>query len=50
MKRWCWNCEKDTKHITKHAIGNSRARSGNFGIKQEYSYEYKIFVHKNDYD
>lgn len=18
MKRWCWNCEKDTKHITKH--------------------------------
>lgn len=33
-----------------HAIVNSRARSGNFGIKQEYSYEYKIFVHKNDYD
>lgn len=33
-----------------HAIGNSRARSGSFGIKQDYSYEYKIFVHKNDYD
>lgn len=33
-----------------HAISNSRARSENFGIKQEYSYEYKIFVHKNDYD
>ena len=31
-------------------LGSSRARTGSFGIDQSYSYEYKIFVHKNDYE
>ena len=29
---------------------NKRGRYGNFGINQAYSYEYKIYVHKKDYD
>ena len=28
----------------------SRGRSGTFGINLDYSYEYKIFVHRNDYE
>ncbi len=32
------------------AIGSSRARIGSFGINQNLSHEYKIYVHKNDYD
>lgn len=31
-------------------IGSSRSRVGSFGINQDYSYEYKIYVHRNDYD
>lgn len=31
-------------------FGSSRARTGTFGINQNYSYEYKIYVHKNDYE
>lgn len=30
-------------------VGSSRARTGSFGINQNYSYEYKIYVHKDDY-
>ncbi len=29
---------------------NKRGRFGTFGVNQNYSYEYKIYVHKNDYD
>ena len=29
---------------------SSRGRVGSFGINQNYSYEYKIYVHKKDYD
>jgi len=29
---------------------NKRGRYGGFGINQNYSYEYKIYVHRNDYD
>ena len=29
---------------------NKRGRYGSFGINQNYSYEYKIYVHKKDYD
>ena len=29
---------------------NKRGRFGSFGINQDYSYEYKIYVHKKDYD
>ena len=41
---------KVTNRQTASAIGSSRARSGSFGINQNFSYEYKIYVHKNDYD
>ena len=30
--------------------GSERARRGSFGIQSEHSYEYKIYVHKKDYD
>lgn len=29
---------------------NSRSRTGTFGIRSDYSYEYKIYVRKDDYD
>ena len=29
---------------------NSRARTGTFGINSDYSYEYKVYVRKEDYD
>lgn len=29
---------------------NKRGRYGSFGINQSYSYEYKIYVHRKDYD
>lgn len=31
------------------AIGSTRARVGSAGIKQNSTYEYKIYVHKKDY-
>ena len=31
-------------------LGSSRARVGSFGISPDVSYEYKIYVHKTDYD
>ena len=33
-----------------HLAGNRRIRTGNIGIQEEYSYEYRIFVHKRDYE
>ena len=30
--------------------GGHRGRYGSMGIDQKYSYEYKIYVHKNDYE
>ena len=30
-------------------IGSKRGRIGSFGVNQNYSYEYKIYVHKKDY-
>ena len=29
--------------------GSGRARSGSLGINQKFAYEYKIYVHRNDY-
>ncbi len=40
---------KVTNRQTSSAIGTGRARSGSFGIHQNYAYEYKIYVHKKDY-
>lgn len=31
-------------------IGSSRGRTGSYGINQNNSYEYKIYVHKKDYE
>lgn len=30
--------------------GRSGGRSGSFGVDPNYSYEYHIYVHKNDYE
>ena len=30
--------------------GRSRGHSGSFGVDPTYSYEYHIYVHKNDYE
>ncbi len=27
-----------------------RGRTGSFGVRSEYSYQYKIYVHKKDYE
>lgn len=32
------------------AFESKRGRFGSFGINQNYSYEYKIYVHKKDYE
>ena len=41
---------KVTNLQSASVIGSSRGRVGSFGINQNYSYEYKIYVHKKDYD
>ncbi len=41
---------KTTNLQSPTAIGSRRGRTGSFGINQAYSYEYKIYVHKKDYD
>lgn len=38
------------KTTNLHAAGNMRGRTGSFGINPDYSYEYKIYVHKNDFE
>ena len=32
------------------ALDSARGHMGNIGIDQSYSYEYKIYVHKTDYE
>jgi hypothetical protein len=41
---------KTTNLQSSQIAGSNRGRLGTFGVNQNYSYEYKIFVHKNDYD
>ena len=41
---------KTTNLQAASVVGNQRGRTGNFGINQEYSYEYKIYVHKKDFE
>ena len=41
---------KTTNLQNAPVTGANRGRTGSFGINQNYSYEYKIFVHKKDYD
>ena len=40
---------KTTNLQNAPVVGANRGRTGSFGINQDYSYEYKIFVHKKDY-
>ena len=40
---------KTTNLQTAPILGNRRAHTGSFGINPDYSYEYKIYVHKKDY-
>lgn len=39
------------KYIVKVTnLQRNRGRTGSFGIKQNYAYIYKIYVHKKDHD
>ncbi len=41
---------KTTNLQSATVVGSQRAYTGNFGINQDYSYEYKIYVRKKDFD
>ena len=41
---------KVTNRQNATVFGSSRARTGSLGINSNFSYEYKIYVHKKDYD
>ncbi len=41
---------KTTNLQSSPIVGSHRGRLGNFGINQDYSYEYKIYVTKRDFD
>ena len=41
---------KVTNRQNAAVFGSGRTRSGSFGIDSNLCYEYKIYVHKKDYD
>ena len=41
---------KTTNRQNAAVLGSSRARGGSFGMNADFAYEYRIYVHKNDYD
>lgn len=41
---------KTTNPETAPILGDRRGYTGSFGINPDYSYEYKIYVHKKDYE
>ena len=41
---------KTTDLQSAQTAGSHRGRIGSYGVDQSFSYEYKIYVHKNDYD
>ena len=41
---------KVTNRQNAAILGSSRARIGSFGMDQALTYEYKIYVHRKDYD
>ena len=41
---------KTTNLQNSGVLDSSRGHTGNMGIDQSYSYEYKIYVHKTDYE
>ena len=44
------NHQTNENELDAQAVGSHRGHQGSMGVKQDYSYEYKIYVHKNDYD
>lgn len=41
---------KVTNRQNAAILGSSRARTGSIGMNSDLSYEYKIYVHKKDYE
>ena len=41
---------KTTNPETAPILGDRRGYTGSIGINPDYSYEYKIYVHKKDYE
>lgn len=41
---------KTTNLQSASAVGSRRGRVGSFGVDSRFSYEYKIYVHKQDYE
>lgn len=41
---------RTVNRTTGSSVGSTRGRIGSMGEKLKYSYEYYIYVHKNDYD
>ena len=41
---------KTTNIMNAQAFGSHRGHQGSLGINQDYAYEYRIYVHKKDYD
>lgn len=41
---------KTTNPQTSPLFGSTRSRTGSFGINPDLSYEYKIYVSRNDYE
>jgi len=41
---------KTTNLQSSQVAGSRRGRYGSFAVNQDFSFEYKIYVHKNDYD
>ena len=39
-----------TENLQGSSAFGGRGRSGSFGVDPNYSYEYHIYVHKNDYE
>ncbi len=33
-----------------YVVGSRRSRVGSYGVNQKFSYEYKFYVHKRDYE
>ena len=40
----------ESPQTTNFFGASQRSRTGSFGIRPEYSYQYKIYVHKKDYE
>lgn len=41
---------KTTNITNSHAVGSHRGHQGSLGVNSEHSYEYKIYVHRKDFE